>query len=79
MGWTDKVQFPEGARDFYTTASQPALGLNQPPLQWAVEAFSLGLSDRDVKLTTRLHLMPRSRILELYFHSSIPLHGVVLN
>jgi hypothetical protein len=32
-----------------------------------------------VKLTTHLHLAPRSRMVELYLHSPIHLHDVVLN
>jgi hypothetical protein len=32
-----------------------------------------------LKLTTHLHLVPKSRIVELYLHSSISLHGIVLN
>jgi hypothetical protein len=32
-----------------------------------------------VKLTTHLHLMPRSRMVELYLHSPIWLHGIVHN
>jgi hypothetical protein len=32
-----------------------------------------------VKLTTDLSLVPRSRIVELYLHSPIFLHGVVSN
>jgi hypothetical protein len=32
-----------------------------------------------VELTTHLHLVPRSRIVELYLHSPIHLHGVMLN
>jgi hypothetical protein len=31
------------------------------------------------ELTTNLHLVPRSRMVELYFHFPIRLHGVVLN
>jgi hypothetical protein len=34
---------------------------------------------RGVKLTTNLHLVPRSRMVELYLHSPIRLLGVVLN
>jgi hypothetical protein len=37
------------------------------------------ISGRDVKLITYIHLKPTSRIVELYFHSLIRLHGVVLN
>jgi hypothetical protein len=36
-------------------------------------------SGRGVKLTTHLHLVPRSRMVELYLHSLIRLHGVTLN
>jgi hypothetical protein len=32
-----------------------------------------------MKLTTHLHPLPRSRMVELYLHSSIRLHAVVLN
>jgi hypothetical protein len=41
--------------------------------------FSWGQIGRDVKLTTSLHLVPRSRMVELYLHSPMCLHGVVLN
>jgi hypothetical protein len=34
---------------------------------------------RGVKLTTHHHLEPRSRIVELYLHSPVRLHGVVHN
>jgi hypothetical protein len=33
---------------------------------------------RGVKLSTQLHVVPRSRVVELYLHSSICLHGIVL-
>jgi hypothetical protein len=32
-----------------------------------------------MKLTTNLHLVPGSRMMELYLHNPIPLYGVVLN
>jgi hypothetical protein len=32
----------------------------------------------DVKVTTDLHLMPRSRMEELYLHNPIRRHGLVL-
>jgi hypothetical protein len=38
-----------------------------------------GYSCRNVKLTTHLHLMPRSRMMELYLHYRICFHGLVLN
>jgi hypothetical protein len=55
-GWS-VVQFPTGARIFLITASKPALGPTQPPIQWIPGAPSLG-----VKLTTHLHLVQRSRM-----------------
>jgi hypothetical protein len=39
--------------------------------------YSRGKSSGDVKLTTHLHLVPRSRMVELYLHSPICLHGIV--
>jgi hypothetical protein len=36
-------------------------------------------SDRGVKLITHLHLVWRSRMVELYLHSPICLPGLVLN
>jgi hypothetical protein len=36
-------------------------------------------SGRGVTLTTHLHLVPRSRMVELYLYSAIFLYGVVLN
>jgi hypothetical protein len=41
--------------------------------------FSRGLSGRCVKLTTHLHLVPRSWMVELYLCSPIRLHGIMLN
>jgi hypothetical protein len=41
--------------------------------------FPQGLSGRRVKLSARLHILPRLRMNELYIHSSTSLYGVVLN
>jgi hypothetical protein len=43
------------------------------------ETLPGGLSGRGVKLTTHLHLVPRSRKVEPYLHSPTRLHGIVLN
>jgi hypothetical protein len=40
--------------------------------------FSL-VPNRDVKLSTHLHLILRLRMVELYLHSHIRIHGVMLN
>jgi hypothetical protein len=64
----------------FTTTSRMALGPTQPPIQWVPGAVSLGESGRDVKLTTHLHLVQRSKN-EWSYTSTPPLHlhGVVLS
>jgi hypothetical protein len=47
----------------FTTKSELALGPTQPTIQWVPGSLSLGGKAAGVvKLTTHLHLMPRSRI-----------------
>jgi hypothetical protein len=41
--------------------------------------FSRGKNGWGVKLTTHVHMVLKSRMMELYLHSPISLHGVVLN
>jgi hypothetical protein len=46
----------------FDTVSRPALGPNtNPPIQWTPGIFSRGWSDRCVKVTIHLHLVPRSK------------------
>jgi len=60
--------------------SRPALEPTQPPIQWVPGALSLGIKRQDVKLTTQLHSVPRSKNAYSYTHTSlIRLHGVVLS
>jgi hypothetical protein len=64
----------------FTTASRTALGSTQPPIQWVTGALSLGVKRPGVKLTTHLHLVPRSK--DEWNYTSTPpvrLHGVVLS
>jgi hypothetical protein len=79
-GWTDGVRFPAGETFFCTPQRS----------EWLWGPFSLvpngyrgffpqGDGGRDVNLTAHLHLVPRLRTVELYLHSLIRLHGVVLN
>jgi hypothetical protein len=63
----------------YSTPSRPALRPTHPPIQWVLRAVSLGVNGWCMKLTTHLCLVPRSRMAELYLHSPICLHGIVLN
>jgi hypothetical protein len=39
-----------------------ALGPIQPPIQWVLGALSLGVKWPGMKLTTHLHIVPRSRM-----------------
>jgi hypothetical protein len=61
----------------FSTASKLALWSSQPPIQWVPGSFSWGWSVGGVKLTTHHLLVSRSRMVELYFHSLIRLHGMV--
>jgi hypothetical protein len=63
----------------FSASSRLALGSTQPPIQWISWALSPGYSDRGVKLTTPLHLVPRSRKCGSIHPLPIRLHGVVLN
>jgi hypothetical protein len=60
---SSRIRFLAGAgRIFlFTTAPGTALGPTQPPIQWVPRALSLGVMRRHVKLTTHLHLVPRSK------------------
>jgi hypothetical protein len=53
---------------------QTKSGAQPAPYPTGTGALSSG-----VKLTIHLHLVPRSRKVELYLHSTIRLHGVVLS
>jgi hypothetical protein len=62
----------------YSTAFRPALGPTQRPIQSVPVVLTLGVKRRGVKLISHLHLVLTSRMMELYLHSPICLHGVVL-
>jgi hypothetical protein len=78
-GWT--IGFLEfdsrrGLGIFFTTAYRTALGPTEPLIQWVLGA----LSGRSMKLTTHLHLVPRSKNEWMYTYTpTIRLHGVVLS
>jgi hypothetical protein len=65
--WTAGVRSPTGAEDFFplTSASRPALGPTQPPVQW-VPGVKGG---RGVMLTTHPLLVPRLRKSRSYTSS----------
>jgi hypothetical protein len=76
-----KVQFPVGLGIFpFTTASRTALGPTHSPIQWVPGALSLWVKQPGREAD---HLPPSSaevkECVELYLHSPICLHGVVLS
>jgi hypothetical protein len=74
------VQFTAGATNcLFSTSSRLSPGPNPSAIQLVSEALSLGVKRQGVKLSTLLHLVPRLRMVELYFHSPTHLHSVVLN
>jgi hypothetical protein len=63
----------------FTTASRTVLGPTQPPIQWVPGALSLGVR----QVAREADHSPPSSVevkewVELYLHSPIRLHGVVL-
>jgi hypothetical protein len=76
-----RARFLVGAGNFlFTTASRTALGPAQPPIQWVIGNLSLGVK----RLGREADHSPPSSVevkecMELYLHSPIRLHGVVLS
>jgi hypothetical protein len=65
---------------FLFTASKPTLKPTHPMGIWgSIPREGGGQSGRGVKLTTHLHLVLRSRKMELYLYSLICVHGIVLH
>jgi hypothetical protein len=61
MGWMARVQFPAWEDYFPLHSVQTGAG--------TLLSNGCRESGRGVKVTTHLHLVPRSRMVELYFHS----------
>jgi hypothetical protein len=70
--WVIDVLFPADARDSYlTSVSILPPGPTQLPVQWVLGVLSPALkSGRDVRLTTRPRLVPKSRMCRSYNSSS---------
>jgi hypothetical protein len=74
--WVVRVRIPVRTKSFFSTPQCS---------YWVWSPFSLlpneyrGWSWWSMKLTTHLHLAPRSRMVELYLHSPIHLHGMMLH
>jgi hypothetical protein len=63
-----------GTRDFlFATAFRPAPGPTQALIQWVPGPLSLVVKRPGHEVNLYLHLVPRSRIVELYLHSPIRL------
>jgi hypothetical protein len=81
-GLNDRVfESRQGLESFLsTTASRPALGPTQSPIQWLSGAVSLGIERPE---SDAEHSPPSSaevkECVELYLHSPTSLHGVVLS
>jgi hypothetical protein len=67
--------WPAGLR-FFSSPQRPYRLCDPPSL---LSSGHRGLFPLGLKLTTHLHLVPRSRMVELYLHSLICFHGIVLN
>jgi hypothetical protein len=61
-----------------STKSRPALEPTQSAIQWVPGAISLEVK-RLGRGADHLHQVPKSRRDELYLHSAMCLHGMVLN
>jgi hypothetical protein len=68
-GWTVGVRFSTGARDFiFSTVSRWALGLTQHLFNGTGGSFPGSKTLGGVKLAAHLHLLPMSRVIDLYLH-----------
>jgi hypothetical protein len=84
LGWTIGGLWFDSRRGLgiflFTIASRPALGPTQPPIQWVPGALSLGVKrpghEADLSPPSSAEV---KECVELYLHSPIRLHGVVLS
>lgn len=63
----------------FSLKPRPGLGATQPPIQWALGAVSPGIKVQGHDADHSPQLLQISRMLELYFHTTIRLHFMVLN
>jgi hypothetical protein len=78
-GWTTEgieVRFPAGTINF-SFLHRVQTGFEAHPAFYPMGTW--GLNGRGVKVATRIHLVPRLRMMELYLHCAIRIYGVVLN
>jgi hypothetical protein len=74
--YNDELRSGWSGFDPRPTASRPILGPSQAPLQWIPGALSPG-ANLPGREADHLHLVSRSRIVELYLYSHIHLHAMV--
>jgi hypothetical protein len=68
--WKERGSNPDTGKSFLFSLPPPAppirparlAGPTKPPIEWVLGSLTGGQSCRGVKLTTRLHLMPRLRM-----------------
>jgi hypothetical protein len=78
LGWQGLIPV-RGKRFFCTAVSKLALGPTQPYIQWALETVSLGVKRPGLEADHSLQSTAKVKMVDLYLHSPICLHGIVLN
>jgi hypothetical protein len=63
----------------FSIASKSALRHTQLSIQWVPGPIYLGVNGPEREVWHSFHLVSRLRLVELHFHSTISLHGILLN
>jgi hypothetical protein len=75
-----KVRLPAGLGFFlFTAASRTALGPTQPPIHWVPGTLHLGVKRPGREADNSPSSAEVKECVDLYLHSPIRLHGVVLS
>jgi hypothetical protein len=76
-----RVSIPSKGKSYFSPPQRPRRLWGPPKLlpNGYQGLFPRGLSSCGVKYTAYLHLVPKSRMVELYLHSPIRIHFAVLN
>jgi hypothetical protein len=67
-----------GMARFFCSPQRPEWS-TQSPIQWVMKAISQGVKRLRCEHITNLHVTSRLRMVELYHHSCVCLHGMVIN
>jgi hypothetical protein len=70
---------PDRDKVIFSIGSRRGLGPTPPPIQWAPGAISLGVEGPEREADHSPPSSAKVRTVELYLHSPIYLHDVVLN